>query len=531
MFGNLFNQKKTLDTNQYQQPVYPNQQQGYPQYQNQYPQQYPSQQMPSQAVAPQAMKPTVREEVSALSHLDSRMTQTLVLAQQETVRMKQAVIEPDQLLYALLFDKEIFKLLEEFNLQVANISREIQAKEKEGTFIGQPTLSEDSKKIFEDAYSMAKTRGVDFITPEDVLMTILNSTVSTSQMLQTQGLDKEKVEEKLKKTKNVNYSKKTFLDQYGIDLTEKARRGELDPVSERDKEIDRMIHILLRRIKNNPIIIGEAGVGKTAIVEGLAQLIVSGKVPKELQGKRIIQIDVASLVAGASHRGEFEERLRSVIKEAQASMGQVILFIDEIHTLIGTGDTEGALDASNIIKPFLARGQLQIIGSTTTIEYRHYFEKDKAFERRFQTVLADEPSEESAIKMIEILKPKYEKFHSVILTPDAVAAAVKLSKRYIGERFLPDKAVDVIDEASAEVKLLNSAGKHASKEVAPEDINKVIASWTGIPVAKLTENESEKLLHLEDTIHKRFIDQEKAVKSVAEAVRRGRIGLANVQRR
>lgn len=550
MFGGLFNQKKYIVQDgtwgapqQPPQPQYMQPQQGqYPQQPAMVPQgpmmQQPPQQfqqpMPPQPMAPNGtgstMQPEKREDMSALSHLDARATTILTQAQQETRRIQQALIEPAQLLFALLFDKEIFKVLEQSNIKVAEISREIQAKEVQGTYSGPTTLNLESKKLFEDAYASAKKRTSDFISPEDILVAFMNSNLDAAKMLQAQGLSKESLQEKLEKSGEFKPANKSFLGKFGIDLTEQASKGILDPVSAREKEIDRMIHILLRRIKNNPIIIGEAGVGKTAIVEGLAQLIAKGEVPQELKGKKIIQIDVASLVAGASHRGEFEERLRSVIQEAQGSNGQVILFIDEIHTLIGTGDTEGALDASNIIKPFLARGQLQIIGSTTTIEYRHYFEKDKAFERRFQTVLCDEPSEEDAVKMIDILKPKYEKFHNVVLTPDAVAAAVKLSKRYIGERFLPDKAVDVIDEASAEVKLLNSSGKRSDNKVNADDINKVIASWTGIPISKLTENESEKLLHLEDTIHKRFIDQEKAVKSVAEAVRRGRIGLANVMR-
>lgn len=549
MFGGLFNQKKyTAQDGTWGTPLPPQQPQYMQPQQGQYPQQQPGMMPPApqqfmqqpQVMAPQqmnaaagigsTMQPEKREEMSALSHLDARATTILTQAQQEAKRIQQAQIAPAQLLFALLFDKDIFKLLEQSNVKVSDVSRDIQSKEIQGTYSGVPTLNAESKKIFEDAYSSSKKRGSDFISPEDILVAFVNSNVEEAKLLQTQGLSKDSLQEKLEKSGEFKTASKSFLGKFGIDLTEQAAKGVLDPVSEREKEIDRMIHILLRRIKNNPIIIGEAGVGKTAIVEGLAQLIVKGEVPQELKGKKIIQIDVASLVAGASHRGEFEERLRSLIQEAQASNGQVILFIDEIHTLIGTGDTEGALDASNIIKPFLARGQLQIIGSTTTIEYRHYFEKDKAFERRFQTVLCEEPSEESAIKMIEILKPKYEKFHNVVLTPEAVAAAVKLSKRYIGERFLPDKAVDVMDEASAEVKLLNSSGKRADNKVNADDVNKVIASWTGIPISKLTENESEKLIHLEDTIHKRFIDQEKAVKAVAEAVRRGRIGLANVMR-
>src|SRR3990167_1144233 len=213
-----------------------------------------------------------------------------------------------------------------------------------------------------------------------------------------------------------------MIDKYSIDLTAEAREGRLDPVCGRDREIERLIHILLRRSKNNPIIIGEAGVGKTAIVEGLAQRIIGGTVPKDLSGRKIMQLDLASLIAGASHRGEFEERFRAVIKEAQASTGQLILFIDEIHSLIGAGDTEGSMDASNIIKPYLARGQIQLIGTTTTAEFRKYFEKDKAFERRFQPILVDEPDEATAIEMLKVLAPRYEKFHEITFLPDALEA-------------------------------------------------------------------------------------------------------------
>jgi ATP-dependent Clp protease ATP-binding subunit ClpC len=290
------------------------------------------------------------------------------------------------------------------------------------------------------------------------------------------------------------------------------------------------VHILLRRTKNNPIIIGETGVGKTAIVEGLAQKIVSGDVPKDLQDKRIFQLDVASLVAGASHRGEFEERLRGVISEVLGSNNRIILFIDEIHALL-TGD-DGGMNAANIIKPHLARGHFQLIGATTTIEYRKNFEKDKAFERRFQPVTAEEPSEENALEMLKVIRPKYEKFHHVTLPDDALKECVKLSKKYIGERYLPDKAVDLLDEASSHVKLEIDAGKRNSNEstVRKADIEKVVSTWTGIPITKLTEDESAKLLKLEDRIHQRLVDQEEAVVAVSEAVRRGRIGLAAANR-
>jgi len=484
----------------------------------------------SQNIISSVMNPALRQDLSVLSHLDTRATQVLQLAQKETKRIQQAFIEPEQILYGLLFDGEIFKLISQFSLDPTKIVKEIEGKETIGQFTGEPTLSENSKKIFEDAYLMVKKRGVEFISPEDILISLFSQNVSAANYLNSQGIKKEDLENKLSKNSTYISGKKSALESYGIDLTEQAKNGELDPIAGRDKEIERLIHILLRRTKNNPIIIGEAGVGKTAIVEGLSKKIVDGSVPKDLQQKRIIQIDLSSLVAGASHRGEFEERLRTLIKETQAAAGMVILFIDEIHTLIGAGDTEGALDASNIIKPFLARGQLQIIGTTTTSEYRKHFEKDKAFERRFQPVIVAEPDEDTAVEMLNVLKPKYEAFHKVTFPPETLKAAVYLSKRYIGERYLPDKAVDLLDEAAAEVRLGQNEGKRSDNIVSRSDIEKVVSSWTGIPITKLTENESEKLLHLEETIHKRLINQEMAVKTVSEAVRRGRIGLSSINR-
>ncbi|RJQ35929.1 ATP-dependent Clp protease ATP-binding subunit [Candidatus Microgenomates bacterium] len=477
-----------------------------------------------------SIKPTTRQDLSVLTHLDTRTAVVLNQAEQETKRIRQQYIEPEQVLFGLLFDSDIFSLFSNFSLDTVKISHEIQNKSKMSDFTGQPVLSDSSKSIFEKAYSSAKNRGVDFITPEDLLIALFESAVSASDILKSYGLDKEKLEERLAKTANFAIGKKSVLERFGIDLTEQARKGTLDPVVGRDKEVERLIHILLRRTKNNPIIIGDAGVGKTAIIEGLAQSIVKGTAPKDLLNKKIIQLDISSLVAGASHRGEFEERLRNVVKEAQAQIGVIILFIDEIHMLIGAGDSEGTMDASNIIKPFLARGQLQIIGTTTTAEYRRYFEKDKAFERRFQPILAEEPTEKVAIEMLNVLKPKYENFHKVVITDEAVKSAVHLSKKYIGERFLPDKGVDLLDEASAEVRLLESEGKRQDNNVKSTDIEKIVSSWTGIPITKLTEDESEKLLHLEDLIHKRLINQENAVSAVSEAVRRGRIGLASANR-
>ena len=521
MLGNLFTSKKYTESSSTQTPV---QNQVSPPVFNQ-----PVQEPSTDELIGSSMKPVVRADLSILSHLDSRATSILNQAEKEAKRIKQGLIEPEQLLIGLTFDGDIFQLLGKFSVDVAALSHELQAKEQTGTFEGNPTLSDSSKHIFEKAYSMVKERGVEFISPEDLLIAIFEQNAAVATLLKSQGLEKEKIEAELSKSSSFTYGKKSALEEYGIDLTEQARKGELDPIFGRDREVERVVHILLRRTKNNPVIIGEAGVGKTAIVEGLAQELVSGKAPKDLEKKKIIQLDLSSMVAGASHRGEFEERLRNVIKETQVA-GNVILFIDEIHTLIGAGDTEGALDASNIIKPFLARGKLQLIGTTTTMEYRKHFEKDKAFERRFQPVIVEEPSEEAAIGMLNVLKPKYENFHKVVITPEAIESSVKLSKRYIGERYLPDKAVDLLDEAGAEVRLEQNEGKRQEASVKEEDIQKIVSSWTGIPITKLTENESEKLLHLEDFIHKRLIGQEVAVSTVAQAVRRGRIGLSNANR-
>ncbi len=476
-----------------------------------------------------AASPTARENVTALSRLDPRATQVLHQAQNLAKKNSQATIEPDHILYGLLYDGDIFKLLEQFSVDVAKISAEIEGKQTKGTFSGQPTLSDPAKAILEEAYNTCKLRGSSFVAPEDILLAVFGTAV-TADFLKSKGIEKAGVEDKLSKSADYTVGKKSMIEKYSIDLTTEAKEGRLDPVTGRDSEVERLIHILLRRSKNNPIIIGEAGVGKTAIVEGLAQKIVDGNIPKDLANRRIMQLDLASLIAGAAHRGEFEERFRAVIKEAQASTGTIILFIDEIHTLIGAGDTGGAMDASNIIKPYLARGQIQLIGTTTTAEFRKYFEKDKAFERRFQPVLVEEPSEDVAVEMLKVLKPKYEKFHNVVFSPETLDAAVRLSKKYVGERFLPDKAVDLLDEAGAEVKLKFSEKKREDNQVKPEDIQNVVSAWTGIPVTKLTEDESQKLIHLEDLIHKRFIDQQEAVVSIAEAIRRGRIGLSAANR-
>jgi len=417
-----------------------------------------------QPIVGSSMQPSLRNDLSVLTHLDTRTTQVFQQAQTEAARLQLQVILPEQLLYGLLCDAQIFDFMQSISSDAASISQKLQQTEKAGNFTGQPTLSEDTLQLIEKAYATANQRDVEFISPEDILMTIFATNVPLSAFLNGQGITHEKIEEKLKKSTEYVTGKKSILDKYGIDLTQEAREGRLDPVTGRDREIERLIHILLRRSKNNPIIIGEAGVGKTAIVEGLAQKIIAGDVPQDLLDKHVFMLDLAAMVAGASHRGEFEERLREVIKETQLAAGKIILFIDEIHTLIGAGDSGGAMDASNIIKPYLARGQLQIIGTTTTAEFRRYFEKDKAFERRFQSITADEPTEEVAVAMLKVLRPKYEKFHHVTITDEAIEAAVHLSKKYIGERYLPDKAIDLLDEAAAEVKLQTAGLSHKEEE-------------------------------------------------------------------
>jgi len=442
----------------------------------------PPQQVPPISAADNApvvgssMQPSLRNDLSVLTHLDTRMTEVLQQAEKEAMRLQLQLMMPEQLLYGLLYDAQIFDLLQNISSDAASLAQKLQQTEKPGTYTGQPTLSESTLSLIEKAYAGAKQRDAEFITPEDLFMTMFSAAPELSTFLSSQGITKEKISEKLDKSTEYVTGKKSVLDKYGIDLTQEAREGRLDPVTGRDREIERLIHILLRRTKNNPIIIGEAGVGKTAIVEGLAQKIISGDVPPDLLEKHVFMLDLAAMVAGASHRGEFEERLRSVIKETQLAGGKIILFIDEIHTLIGAGDSGGAMDASNIIKPYLARGQLQIIGTTTTAEFRRYFEKDKAFERRFQSITADEPTEEVAIAMLKVLRPKYEKFHHVTITDESIEAAVKLSKKYIGERYLPDKAIDLLDEAAAEVKLraagIASVGEAPEKE---EEKTNVIA--------------------------------------------------------
>ena len=328
------------------------------------------------------------------------------------------------------------------------------------------------------------------------------------------------------------------LGQYGLDLTAAARDGSLDPVVGRESEVEQTLEVLSRRTKNNPVLIGEAGVGKTAIVEGIAQRIVGGEVPRALADRRVVALDLAGLVAGTRYRGEFEERLKSVIDEVRGAKGQVLLFIDELHTVVGAGSGDGAMDASNMLKPALARGELHVIGATTMDEYRKHIEHDPALERRFQPIVVREPSVETTIAILAGLRDRYEAHHEVRITDEAVHSAAELSDRYITARFLPDKAIDLIDQASARVRLraraeeepADASRDHETPEVTAEDVAQVVSRQTGIPVAQLTEEERDRLLRLEDHLHERVIGQDEAVAAVAEAVREARAGLADPQR-
>ncbi len=465
-----------------------------------------------------------------------------------------------------------------------------------------PYYTPRAKRVLEGAVEEAQTLHADFIGTEHILLALLSETEgAATEILESLGSDFEELTNEVlasidaphpeddatqreeRQSARKGQRSKGLLGKFGRDLTDMAREGRMDPVIGRDKEITRVIQILARRTKNNPVFLGEPGVGKTAIAEGLAGRIAEGTVPYMLQGKRVISLSLASLVAGAKYRGEFEERMMGIIEEATRSR-DVILFIDELHTLIGAGAGEGALDAANILKPALARGELQIIGATTLEEYKKYLEKDTALSRRFQTILVEEPTEETAREILRGLRGKYEEFHRAQFEEEALDAAVRLSKRYITDRFLPDKAIDLMDEAASKVRMKRVAqpeklrslreALHAiqskkdeaigaqeferaaglrdeeqrTKEelrqaeeawekrgesrikVSSEDIADVVAQWTGIPVRQIVAKESQRLLHLEQVLGRRVIGQEEGVKAVSKAIRRARAGLKDPKR-
>ena len=572
-------------------------------------------------------------------------------------RSGQQSIEPVHLLKALM-DKArdvsnfIFQKLG-VNTQQMEMLLEQEIKHLPRVQGGQPYLSNDTNQILVNAENISQKMGDQFVSVEPILLAILASSSTAGRILKDAGCNEKDMRaaiNELRQGQKVqtqsaddNYQS---LEKFAKNLVEQARAGKLDPVIGRDEEIRRVLQILSRRTKNNPILIGEPGTGKTAIVEGLAQRIVRGDVPENLKDKQLFSLDMGALVAGAKYKGEFEERLKSVINEVTKSEGRIILFIDEIHTLVGAGGGEGAMDAANILKPALARGELRSIGATTLNEYQKYFEKDKALERRFQTVMVDEPDELSAISILRGLKERYENHHRVRIQDDACIAAVQLSERYISDRFLPDKAIDLMDEAAAKLRMerdsvpeeldeitrrlkqleiereaikreddtdklaqldkeiaelrdkenqfrakwegertlvnkiqedkqeienLKIEAERAEREgnygrvaeirygkikalesdiaaiqqqlhsqqgaevmvreeVTADDIAEVVSRWTGIPVARMMQSEREKLLHLEEELHRRVIGQEQAIEAVSDAVRRSRAGLQDPKR-
>ncbi len=582
-------------------------------------------------------------------------------AVQQAVNMVQSLgqqaIEPEHLLAGVLKVGEnvtnfLFQKLGVNDRQITTVlDKQIASLPKVSG--GEPYLSREANKVLQKAVELSKELGDEYVSLEAIILAILQVKCTASTILKDAGVTEKELRAAIyelrqgqKVTSQSSEDTYQSLNKYAINLIEAARTGKLDPVIGRDEEIRRVLQILSRRTKNNPILIGEPGTGKTAIVEGLAQRILRGDVPENLKNKQLYSLDMGALVAGAKYKGEFEERLKSVINEVKQSEGNIILFIDEIHTLVGAGKGEGAMDAANILKPALARGELRSIGATTLDEYQKYFEKDKALERRFQTVMVDEPDIASSISILRGLKERYENHHQVRIKDEAIIAAVELSNRYITERFLPDKAIDLMDEAAAklrmerdslpeeldeierrlkqleiereaikrekdedklaqlnkqiaelkeqdtsfrakwqsekelvnriqqnkkeieqlkfeadraeregdygkvaeirygklqalenEIKSIQEDLKHKQgdnamikEEVTAEDIADVVSRWTGIPVSKMLQSEREKLLHLEDELHKRVVGQDEAIQAVADAVRRSRAGLQDPKR-
>ena len=421
-----------------------------------------------------------------------------------------------------------------------------------------------AKRIIANSQKEAIRMGQNYVGSEHILLALMREIDSVAvRILIDSDIDPQKIFTELLRILgeespiSKNYTDPANLDskaggntptlnQYGKDLTELAKQNKLDPVIGREKEIERVVEILSRRTKNNPVLIGEPGVGKTAVVEGLAQMIYENNVPEILKGKRVVSLDMASMIAGAKYRGEFEERLKKALQEMKSAKN-VILFIDEIHTIVGAGSAEGAMDAANILKPLLSRGEIQVIGATTLNEYRKYIEKDSALERRFQSVIVEEPSIENTIEILRGLKDKYEAHHKVKITDEAIKEATILSERYITDRFLPDKAIDLIDEACSKAKIRDEEKdlkekikknddewkkqeKNKEVSISKEDICAVVSNWTKIPVTKLTETETEKLKNLDKDLKERVIGQDEAIDVLAKAIKRARVGLKDENR-
>ncbi len=536
----------------------------------------------------------------------SRAKKAIEIANNAAIELGHRYIGTEHILYGLakegsgvaskVIEKQGITPEDILNITVELVGREEQIEETLG-------FTPRTKRVIENAFIEARKLGYNYIGTEHILIGLLREgdSIATRILLElninipkfygeiirviNEGENLSSNNENNSNAKKTgSYNQTPTLNQFGEDLTEKARQGKLDPIIGRKEEIERVIQILSRRTKNNPCLIGEPGVGKTAVVEGLAEKIVTGDVPEILKDKRVVTVDISSMVAGAKYRGDFEERIKKALEEVKKA-GDVILFIDEIHTIVGAGSAEGAIDAANILKPLLARGEIQLVGATTLNEYRKFIEKDSALERRFSPVTVNEPSEKDTISILKGIRDKYEAHHNVKITDEAIEAAVKMSVRYINDRFLPDKAIDLIDEAASKARLKTYTEPDSLKEleeeisnvskdkeeavrtqkfekaaslrdkekelkakyekeqkkwknknnkaitdITEENIAEVIASWTGIPAKKITENENEKLKNLEKNLHQRVIGQNEAVEAVAKAIRRGRVGLKDPKR-
>ncbi len=528
----------------------------------------------------------------------TELAQEALTGSQELVRQYQhSQWDVEHVLLALLQQEKglVGDALNELNVNATEVKQSVE------TALGKvPKVTYDSGQIYATpriaqllklADEEANRLKDEYISTEHLLIAIITEGGEAASILKQLGVDQEKVYGALQKLRGGHRvddaraeSRYRSLQKYGRDLTEFARQGKLDPVIGREDEIKRVMQVLTRRTKNNPVVVGEAGVGKTAIAEGLAQKIAADDVPDSLKGRRVIALDMGALVAGSKFRGEFEERLKAVMDEVRQAQGEVILFIDEIHTVVGAGAAEGAIDASNMLKPALAHGELQCVGATTIDEYRKFIEKDKALERRLQPIFLGEPTVDATLEILKGLRPRYEAHHKIKISDEALEAAARLSQRYISDRHLPDKAIDLIDEAASKIRIdtesatpeirsleqqlkqltneeeaasqrqdyeqsaqfraerlkleqeYNQAKSEWQKQekisetVNEEHIAQLISSWTGIPVSQMLEGEAEKLLHMEDRIHERLINQEEAVTAVSEAIRRSRAGLKDPRR-
>ncbi len=525
----------------------------------------------------------------------------IMIAQEEAVNLNHDYIGTEHILIGLLKEEEgvASQVLKQLGVNIVKAAEEVERLVGKGEYqqVGEVTFTPRAKKVLELASQEASQLKNNYIGTEHILLGLIKEGSGVAVRILTDlGISLDNVYSEIMKVlmdsgaqdfpsaSGKRTTKTPALDEFGRDLIKLAQEDKLDPVIGRGMEIQRVIQILSRRKKNNPCIIGEAGVGKTAIVEGLAQKITNNDVPEILKEKRIICLDLALIVAGTKYRGEFEKRLKKIVKEVQES-NDVILFIDEIHTLVGAGAAEGAIDASNILKPALARGELQVIGATTADEYRKYIEKDAALERRFQPIYISEPSIEETVKILKGLRDKYEAHHKIKITGQALEAAAHLSARYVSGRFLPDKAIDLVDEAASRIKLQNTISPPDMKEVeiklskirkekesavklqefekaaqlrakekkletelqkmkekwesgrrvnkvgvTKEDIAEIVSSWTGIPIFSLKEEEAKKLLRMEEELHKRIIGQDEAIISISKAIRRARAGMKNPKR-